>query len=136
MPARTGLPAVVAAAITVSGCAGTRPGLSDEPTVELVVHNERALSVAVYVAWQGATRPLRLGVIAAGSSATYLPVFRSPGLCVQTTSIGNTSFSTTVPERTPPVGCNEGIPVERGQRMDVVLRRDGRTCYLQYDPDC
>jgi len=129
----------MAALPTLASCAPSPPGEispSDEPTVELVVHNERALSLAAYVQWQGGGRPIRLGVIAAGSNATYLPVFRATGLCVMTTSLGNTSFGTAVPERAPTGRCQEGIPVERGQRMDVVLRRDGQTCYLQYDPDC
>ena len=119
--------------LAAAGCAGTTVGSSDEPTVELVIHNERSRSVAAYVQWPG-LRSVRLGVIAAGSSATYLPAFRG-ALCVSTTETGNTSFSTAVPERSPPGRCQEGIPVERGQRMDVFLH-DDRTCYLQYDPSC
>jgi hypothetical protein len=34
-----------------------------------------------------------------------------------------------------PFQASRGIPVERGQRMDVIVGPRG-TCYLQHDPDC
>lgn len=124
-------------AVVLAGCASSAPGEAppnDEPTVELVVHNERSLAVTAYVQWQG-LRPIRLGVIGAGRSATYLPGFRNGELCVLMTAAGNTSFSTAVPEREPAFRCSGGVRVERGQRMDVILRED-QVCYLQEDPDC
>jgi hypothetical protein len=134
MPARTGFPAVLAAAVAVSGCAGTRPGLSDEPTVELVIHNEQTTAITVFVVWQGLS-PTRLGVIGTGANETFLPPFRSSELCVATVPRQAPSFSATVPEREP--RCNTTfIPIERGDRVDIVYQRDGRVCYLQDDRGC
>ena len=103
--------------------------------MQLVVHNERTSTVTAYVQWVG-FQPTRLGVIGAGSSAAYLPAYRAGALCVWTTSFGNTASSTALPDRDPDLQCPTGIPVDRGQRMDVFLRQGGPTCYLQYDPEC
>jgi hypothetical protein len=116
-----------------ASCAGTTAG-SDEPTVELVIHNELPSTITAYLQWEGGTNPIRLGVIGANSSESYLPAYRANGLCVVTTRFGDTSFSTTVPDR-PDLQCRSGTPVERGERLDMFLRPD-RVCFLQRYPYC
>jgi len=128
-----GLPSLMGVALGAASCAGTTAG-SDEPTVELVIHNELPSTVTAYLQWEGGVNAIRLGVIGTNSSETYLPSYRGNALCVWTTRFGDTSFSTTVPDR-PDLQCRSGMPMERGERLDMFLRLD-RTCFLQRYPYC
>jgi hypothetical protein len=127
------LPLVMGVALGASSCAGTTAG-SDEPTVQLVIHNELPSTITAYMQWVGGANTIRLGVIGAHSSETYLPAYRGNALCLWTARFGDTSFSTTVPDR-PDLQCGSGMPVERGERLDMFLRPD-RTCFLQQYPYC
>lgn len=97
--------------VLVSGCAGAPSGarLSDGPTVELVVRNERLSAISAYVEWQGA-RPIRLGEVPAGSTVTFLPSFRADELRVVFGALGSTAGGSTDPF----------VPVRRGDRMEWV----------------
>jgi hypothetical protein len=128
-----GLPLVMGVALGTASCAGTTAG-GDEPTVELVIHNELPSTITAYMQWVGGTNTIRLGVIGANSSETYLPSYRANALCIWTARFGDTSFSTTVPDR-PDLQCRGGTPVERGERLDMFLRPD-MICFLQQYPYC
>jgi hypothetical protein len=132
--ARIGISALLLVAVSAAGCAGTAPGSGDEPTVELVVHNERANSVTAFLQWEGRA-PARLGEVAAGRSGTYLPRFGSGILCVTSSRFSSTTLGIAVPDRRPG-DCTPYVRVSPGERLDVVFHGDGRICYLQHDPPC
>jgi hypothetical protein len=129
--------ALLASTLAAAGCAGATLGQSDEPTVELVVHNESPHTVRAFVQWQGLT-PVQLGMLSPGRTVTYLPPFRSNALCVSFVRIENIATGGTVPNRAPTFECG-GIEVERGVQLHAVYnpsRHGMSACYYRYDPDC